>query len=104
MIDLQDVLNSIAHISHAYRGQIQVLENLREQGERGFLACIDVPDSQLTINPIDATGPMLAQIRQRVNQFASGVVVEAIDAQRYPMPNNSFLHKLFLRVAVREGE
>ena len=71
MIDLQDVLAPICHVSHAYRGQVQVLQNLREQGEVGFLACIDVPDSQMTnMNPIDATQPLLASIWLSCNTLA----------------------------------
>jgi hypothetical protein len=101
--DLQTVLHHIAHISHAYRGQVQVLENLRYQDESGFLACIDVPDNQITnLDPINATRPLLTSIRQRVLNTHPDIVIEAVDAQRYPAPNNSWLHKLFIRV--RQGE
>jgi hypothetical protein len=100
MIDIQEVLRHICHISHAYRGQVQVVKNLRNEGENGFLCCIDLPDSQLTnMHPVHKVQPLIATIRQRINQTHPDVVVEALDAQRYPMPNDSFLYKLFLRVS-----
>jgi hypothetical protein len=100
MIDTQEVLHHICHVSHAYRGQVQVVKTLRTEGENGFLCCIDLPDSQLTnMHPVHKVQPLIATIRQRINKTHPDVVVEALDAQRYPMPNETFLYKLFLRVS-----
>jgi hypothetical protein len=105
MIDFQTVLHHICHISHAHRGQVQVLENLRQRGEVGFLCCIDLPDSQFTtLNPIAATQPLLASIRQQMNNTNPDVMIEALDAQMVPMPGETRMHKLYLRIAAKQRE
>jgi hypothetical protein len=100
--DLRTALHHLCHVSHAYRGTVQMYES----NQHDFTVVVEFPESQMSLRGPEAVVPFLAEVRKRFMTTNPDAICEAKDYQPLQISGGfgstpQYIHRLF--VTVKDG-